>query len=118
MLDEALPGERRITLGGDKGYDTKDFVAECRRRNVTPHVAQNTSGNRRSAIDGRTTEREGYGVSSIVRRRIEGILGWTKTTGNFRKTRYCGREKTDLWAKMTGAAYDLLRMARLLAAPT
>jgi transposase len=118
MLDQALPGDRRITLGGDKGYDTKDFVAECRQRNVTPHVAQNTSGNRRSAIDGRTTEREGYRVSSIVRRRIEGILGWTKTTGNFRKTRYCGREKTDLWAKMTGAAYDLLRMARLLAAPT
>ena len=66
----------------------------------------------------KTTEREGYRVSSIVRRRIEGILGWTKTTGNLRKTRYCGREKTDLWAKMTGAAYDLLRMARLLAAPT
>jgi hypothetical protein len=60
MLDEALPGDGRITLGADKGYDTRDFVADCRERNVVPHVAQNQHAHRRSAIDRRTTWHAGY----------------------------------------------------------
>src|SRR5947209_12405238 len=73
-----LPACGRVTLGGDKGYDTQDFVAEMRRLGVTPHVAQNTKG-RRSAIDGRTTRHAGYALSVRVRKRIEEVFGWIKT---------------------------------------
>src|ERR1700751_452203 len=72
------PGNHRITLGADKAYDAAEFVADLRERNVTPHVAQNTT-NRRSAIDGRTTRHPGYAVSGRVRKRIEEVFGWTKT---------------------------------------
>lgn len=111
LLDEELPGSRPITLGADRGYDTRGFVEGCRERNVTPHVAQNNI-RRRSAIDRRTTRVPGYRQSSIVRRRIEGCFGWLKTVGNLRKTRYRGARKTNLWVQMTGAAYNLLRIAR------
>ena len=114
MLDRELQGDRRVTLGADKNYDTRDFVRECRRRRVTPHVAQNQYTGRRSAIDGRTTTRPGYATSSVRRRKIEGIFGWMKTTGNLRKTRFCGIEKTNLLALVTGTAYNLLRIARLV----
>jgi len=109
-------GQRRITLGADRGYDTRDFVSTCRSMNVTPHVAQNTSG-RRSAIDERTTRAPGYWVSSVIRRRLESVFGWMKTSGNFRKTRYRGVAKTNLWATMSATAYNLMRIARLLGAP-
>ena len=85
MLDASLPGARRVTLGADRGYDTFDFVAECRRRRVTPHVTQYNG--RRSAIDARTTSHAGYAVSQRVRKRVEEVFGWMKTVGNFRKTR-------------------------------
>lgn len=114
LLDSDLEGDRRITVGGDKGYDTKDFVGELKKRNVTPHVAQNITTQRGSAIDARTTRHVGYEVSAKLRRKIEGIFGWMKTTGGLKKTRYVGREKTDLAAVMVGAAYNLLRMSRLL----
>ena len=113
LVDRELPGDRRITLGADRGYDTKEFVAECRRRNITPHVAQNITGNRGSAIDKRTTQHPGYRASEIVRRRIEPILGWMKLIGGMSKNRYRGTRKTNLWAQITGAAYNLLRMARM-----
>lgn len=71
MLDESVEGEARITVAADKGYDTRDFVAECRARNVTPHVAQNVSEHRRSAIDARTTGHPGYAISQRVRKRVE-----------------------------------------------
>ena len=116
MLDRELVGDRRITLGADRAYDTRDFVQACRRMNVTPHVAQNVSG-RRSAIDARTTRVPGYRASSVVRRRLEGVFGWMKTAGNFRKTRYRGVAKTDLWATISATAYNLMRIARLLGAP-
>lgn len=117
-LLERLGGGRRITLGADKGYDTRAFVAECRELRVTPHVAQNQHTGRRSAIDGRTANAAGYSASSIARRKIEGIFGWMKTTGNLRKTRYVGLAKTNLIARMTGLAYNLLRMSKLLGATT
>jgi transposase len=117
MLEANLPGNGRITVGGDKGFDTRDFVADCRARNVTPHVAQNVSEKRRSAIDGRTTRQPGYAISQRVRKRIEEVFGWMKTVGNFRKTRFIGFGANQLAAYMIGAAYNLLRIARLLAAP-
>jgi transposase len=115
MLDDCLPGTERITLGGDKGYDTRDFIERCQERKVTPHVAQNISARRSSAIDGRTTRHPGYAVSQVIRKRVEEIFGWTKTVGNFRKTRYRGLERTQLASYMVGAAYNLLRIAKLLA---
>jgi transposase len=117
MLDENLPGRGRITVAGDKGYDTRDFVGNCRRRNVTPHVAQNAHKRRRSAIDERTTRQPGYVISQRFRKRIEEVFGWMKTVGNFRKTRYRGFGANQIAAYMVGAAYNLLRVAKLLEAP-
>jgi len=114
MLDEALPGTKRITLGADKGYDTREFVEECRTRNVTPHVAQNQTARRSSAIDGRTARQPGYSISQRVRKRVEEIFGWMKTVGNFRRTRFRGIERTQHAAYFVGAAYNLLRIAKLL----
>jgi len=116
MLDE-LGGTDRITVGADKGYDTRDFVAGCRERNVTPHVAQNAHERRRSAIDARTTRQPGYAISQRFRKRIEEVFGWMKTVGNFRKTRFRGFGANQIAAYMVGAAYNLLRVARLLTVP-
>ena len=114
MIDVLDPGQR-ITLGADKGYDTRDFVAGMRRRNVTPHVAQNTKG-RRSAIDRRTTRHRGYAVSVRVRKRIEEVFGWMKTVGGLRKTRHRGTPRVGWMFTLTAAAYNLARMPRLLGA--
>lgn len=116
MLEGSVPGSHRLTLGADKGYDTKDFIADCRALNVTPHVAQTSDSRRRSAIDRRTTNWDGYALSQRVRKRIEEIWGWMKTVGGFRKTRFKGRQRTELAAYLVGAAYNLMRMARLTAA--
>ncbi len=75
---------RPITLGGDKGFDSADFVNELRSMKVTPHVAQNTS-NRRSEIDGRTTRHSGYETSQRIRQRIEETFGWLKTVAGKEK---------------------------------
>jgi transposase len=112
MIDENAKGTRRITLGGDRGYDTRDFVEQCRQRNVTPHVARK----KHSAIDGRTSGTEGYAVSLRIRKRVEEVFGWMKTVGNFRKTRYFGLGDNQLAATMIATAYNLVRMARLLPA--
>jgi IS5 family transposase len=112
MLDRRPSKKRRRTLGGDKGYDTREFVAELRRRKVTPHVAQNQNG-RRSAIDGRTTSHDGYRVSQRVRKRVEEIFGWIKTVGGGRKLRYIGVERNQLWAGLTATAYNLVRMVKI-----
>jgi transposase len=117
MLDETLPGTERLTLGGDKGYDTKDFVRGCRERNVSPHVAQNITKYRGSAIDARTTRPPGYEISQRIRKRVEEIFGWCKTVGNFRKTRYKGQARNQMAAYFVGAAYNLLRIARLAEVP-
>ena len=116
MLEGSVPGSHRITVGGDKGYDTKDFIADCRELNVTPHIAQTTDHRRGTNIDGRTTSWPGYLVSQRTRKRIEEIWGWMKTVGNFRKTRFKGTQRTELAAYLVGAAYNLLRMARLVTA--
>lgn len=111
---ESLPGRHRRTVGADKGYDTRDFVAQARSLAVTPHVAQNTS-NRRSAIDGRTTHSEGYSVSQRIRKRVEEIFGWLKTIGLMRKTRHRGTQRVGWMFTFAAAVYNLVRMRNLLA---
>ena len=110
--DNAKPGS---TVGADKLYDTADFVAGCRERGCTPHVAQNDT-NRRSAIDGRTTRHPGYAISMIKRKRIEEPFGWIKTIGGLRKTRHRGRGLVEWFFVLTAAAYNLIRIPKLLPA--
>lgn len=117
LLETAVGGNRRVTLGADKNYDTREFVKMCRDLNVVPHVTQNVT-NRRSAIDRRTTRHPGYEVSQRKRRRIEQVFGWLKSAANLRKSRYVGRAKTAFFATLAVASYNLLRIARLTAAPT
>jgi len=113
MIDRSVPGTRRITVAADKGYDTRGFVAGCRERRVTPHVARNTKRTGGSAIDHRTTRHAGYRVSQRIRKKVEEIFGWCKTVGGFRRTRYKGRDRTQLAAWLVGTAYNLLRIAKL-----
>jgi transposase len=113
MIDDELPGQKRLTLGADKGYDTRDFVSALRARSITPHVAMNEQFRRRSAIDERTRRHAGYGLSQRVRKRVEEIFGWLKTVGGFRRTRFKGRARTQLAAHFLSAAYNLLRIAKL-----
>src|SRR6266852_4610067 len=101
------------TVGADKAYDTKDCVAQLRNKNVTLHVAQNTSNGRHSAIDGRTTRWLGYTISQRIRKRVEEIFGWMKTVGAFRKTRSRGLELVDFAGYFVATAYNLVRLAKL-----
>src|SRR5262249_735346 len=110
--DNARPGS---TVGGDKNYDTPDFVAGCREPASAPHVSQNNT-TRRSAIDGRTTHHPGYRVSTIKRKRIEEPFGWIKTIGGLRKTRHCGRALVEWFFVLTATAYNLVRIPNILAA--
>jgi len=118
MVDAALPGTKRITLGADKAYDTRSFVEECRARRVTPHVARNEHSRRRSAIDGRTSGTPGYSVSQRIRKRVEEIFGWVKGFGGFRRTRLKGRVRTQHAGYLVGAAYNLIRMTKLMQVAT
>jgi IS5 family transposase len=106
------PASQRMTLGGDRGYDTHGFVAATRELKVTPHVAQNNS-NRRSAIDERTTRHEGYGVSQRKRKRVEEVFGWIKTIALQRQTRFRGLERVGWMFTFAAAAYNLVRMRNL-----
>lgn len=105
---------RRVTVGADKAYDTREFIAQCRALKVTPHVAQYTQTPRRgSAIDRRVTRHAGYRLSQRVRKRVEEVFGWVKTVGGGRKLRYLGTARNQLWAELTAAAYNLMRMVRI-----
>jgi len=115
-LIDRLPNRRHITLGADKGYDTADFIAGCRDRDVTPHVACTSDVRRRSAIDGRTTRHPGYAVSQRKRKRVEEIFGWLKTVGVLRKTRHRGRARVDWIFTFAAAAFNLVRIRNLAAA--
>jgi transposase len=114
LMAERLEGTERVTLAGDKGYDTKEFVKEMRGMNVTPHVAQNLKRNGGSAIDGRTTRHAGYAISQRKRKRIEEVFGWMKTVGMLRKSRHRGVFKVGWVFTFTAAAYNLVRMRNLL----
>jgi len=112
MVKKLSRTTQRITLGGDKGYDTAEFVKELRSLKITPHVAQNDT-NRKSAIDGRTTKHPNYAVSQRIRKRIEEGFGWMKTVGRIRKTMYRGIEKIAWQLDLHAAAYNLVRMKNL-----
>jgi len=113
MADERLTGGRRITLGGDKGYDTRDFIASCRALRITPHVAQNHARPGGSALDTRTVRHPGYALSQWVRKQIEEAFGWMKTVGGLRRTRYRGRARVQMHAYLVATAYNLIRIAKL-----
>ena len=112
MLDRAPKRKRRRTVGADRNYDTKDFVADARAAGFTPHVAQNTT-RRRSAIDGRTTRHAGYAISQRTRKRVEEPFGWIKTIAGGRKLRHRGRQRNRAWFLIAAASYNLVRIARL-----
>jgi transposase len=113
MLD-TVPGSQRKTVAADKGYDTRDFIAGCRQRRTTPHVASHRTRWGGSAIDGRTTRHAGYAASQVVRKRIEEHFGWGKTVGRIRQTVYRGLERVDQHFKLTMTASNIVRMARIL----
>lgn len=121
-LVDGLEVKRRITLGADKAYDAREFVRDLRARKVTPHIARNEqiteAGElrRSSAIDGRTTRHPGYAISLRIRKRIEEVFGWTKTTGGLRKTRHKGTDRVGWSFILTAAAYNLVRLPKLVAA--
>jgi transposase len=110
-----LPGDQPVTVGGDKNYDTRDFVAEARDLNATPHVAQNNK-RRKSAIDGRTTRHPGYKLSQQKRKRVEEIFGWMKTVGGMRKLRHRGLQVVTWMFTLAAAAYNLVRIRNLATA--
>jgi transposase len=107
-----LHGARIATLGGDKAYHQKKFVAGCRERKVSPHVALK-DGVQVPGLDARTTTKPGYPTSQRIRKRVEEIFGWIKTVGGLRRTRYRGVERTQAWAYFVAGAYNLLRLAKL-----
>jgi len=109
-----IAGRKRVTLGADKNYDTRDFVRALRQMNVTPHVAQNTT-NRSSAIDERTTRHAGYALSQQKRKRVEESFGWMKIIGMLKKVKLRGLEKVSWLFTFVGAAYNLVRLQRLQA---
>lgn len=113
MLERQPGRKRRRTLGADKGYDTREFVAGTRALGFTPHVARNTS-KRRSAIDGRTTRHAGYAISQRRRKLVEQGFGWDKTVGLLRKLRHRGKEMVGWVFAFTSAAYNLVRMRTLI----
>lgn len=113
MLARLPTSKRRRTAAGDKNYDTKGFVADARALGFTPHVAQNVSGNRHSAIDGRTTRHPGHAVSQRIRQRVEEPFGWIKTIGGGHKLRYIGRQRNRAWFKLNAAVYNMIRITAL-----
>ena len=109
---EEIPGQHRVTVGGDKAYDTKEFVQEMRDHQVTPHVALKAT----TIIDARTTRHPGYAISQQKRKRVEEIFGWLKTVGGLRKTRHRGVARVGWMFTFALAAYNLVRMRNLAAA--
>jgi len=114
MLDRRSQAGR-MTLGADKGYDTRDFVAALRDRGVTPHIAKHT-GRPRSGIDGRVTRHAGYEQSQRKRKRVEEFFGWVKTVGGARKLAFIGQAKNQFSAYIASATFNLVRMANTIRA--
>ena len=112
---EKLPGKKRRTVGADKGYDTQGFVAGCRERRITPHVACNTRRKGGSALDGRTTRHAGYKTSIKCRKRIEEGFGWAKTVGPIRQAMVRGSARVNDLFMLTFIGYNLTRMRNIQA---
>jgi len=113
VMTERIAGTDRVTVAGDKGYDTREFVAEMRHMNITPQVAQNTTRSGGSAIDDRTTRHAGYAVSQQRRKIVEEFFGWLKTVAGQRKTKYRGLWRVGWIFTFAAAAYNLVRMRTL-----
>lgn len=114
--------ERRITLGADKAYDVTQFVHDLRGRSVTPHIAidghlSKTGKRRKTAVDGRTARHIGYDISQRCRKRIEEVFGWIKSSAGLAKVKLRGRDRVDAAFTLAFAAYNLVRLPRLLVAP-
>jgi transposase len=109
---EKKRGSRMKTLGADKGYDNQNFVPALKNEQITPHIA----AKKHTAMDGRTLNSKSYQISQRCRKKVEEIFGWMKTVGGFRKTRYKGIARTGLCAYIVGAAYNLVRMSKLMVA--
>jgi transposase len=114
LMLEQIPGDGRITVGGDKGFDTAEFVEQCRHMHVTPHVAQNDGRRGGSAIDARTTRHAGYEMSQRKRKRIEECFGWLKDIALLRKLKHRGLFKVAWIFTFAAAAYNLVRMRKLI----
>ena len=122
MLERRKAG-RRLTLGADKAYDVTAFVQALRKRRVTPHIAINGRVSkhgvvRRTAVDGRTTRHAGYAISQICRKRIEEVFGWMKASAGLAKVKLRGRAKVEATFTFAVAAYNLIRIPKLLAQGT
>jgi hypothetical protein len=115
MVVRHSPGSRRLTLGADKAYDVHEFVDDLRDLNVTPHIAQNTT-NRSSANDARTARHPGYAISQQKRTRTEEPFGWGKIIGGLARPMLRGVARLRFKFILTMAAYDLIRLPRLLGA--
>jgi len=112
MIERQDPGsERRLTLGADKGYDTRAFVDSCRQMCVTPHVAAKT---KHSALDGRTTRHAAYAASQRKRKLIEEAFGWAKTIAGIAKVKVRGLKRVRHCFTLAMTAYNLIRMPKLL----
>lgn len=111
---QALPAAGHKTVGADKAYDTAAFVASSRAAGVTPHVAQNITAQRGSNIDGRTTRHAGYRISQVIRKRIEEANGWIKEVGGMAQTKLRGVKSVEWMFVFKAAAYNLVRLPRLL----
>lgn len=111
---EAQGGLNRKTLGGDKHYDNDEFCSALRKKNVTPHVAQNIHARKhRSAVDARTTRHPGYEISQRKRKRVEEIFGWLKQFGPMRRMHYRGMKRVEYFFKFAVGVYNLLRIHNL-----
>jgi len=116
LARQARKRVRPSTLGGDKGYHIKDFVAHLRSKKISPHIAQ-IEGRNTPGLDARTTRHAGYHVSQRKRKRVEEIFGWMKQYGGLRRTLVRGVKRVQMHAYIVGAAYNLLRMSRLQPVP-
>lgn len=113
LMLEKLPGTHRVTCGADKGFDTAEFERECRQLNVAAHVARKVSG---SAIPARRAQGAGYKISQRRRKLVEEPFGWIKTIALLRKTRHRGKRRVGWVFAFAGAAYNLVRMRKLMEA--
>jgi transposase len=121
MLDRRT-GKPPATLGADKGYDVAGFVTALRERGITLHVAPNRTLSelgraRHSEVDGRVTRHAGYGISQRIRKRVEEVFGWMKSAAGLRQTKFRGLERVGWGFTMIAAAYNLIRLPKLLAEP-
>lgn len=122
MLVRRRTGKRRSSLAGGKGYDATEFAQQLRARTITPHIAlrgyvTQTGKRRKTAIDGRTARHPGYAASQIVRKRIEEIFGWIRSSAGIARSKLRGTARVAASFMLALTAYTPIRLPKLLAAP-